>query len=59
MPPFRPASLHHGDQPIAHYLKVMGRDKIGSFMEASNVETWLNRWIQNCTSTPTSTRART
>src|ERR671910_246009 len=32
---------------IAHYLKVMGRDKIGSFMEASNVETWLNRWIQN------------
>jgi len=32
---------------FAHYLKVMGRDKIGSFMEASNVETWLNRWIQN------------
>ena len=25
----------------------MARDKIGSFMEASNVETWLNRWIQN------------
>ena len=32
---------------FAHYLKVMGRDKIGSFMEAGNVETWLNRWIQN------------
>ncbi|HEV3489810.1 MAG TPA: type VI secretion system contractile sheath large subunit [Reyranella sp.] len=32
---------------FAHYLKVMARDKIGSFMEASNVETWLNRWIQN------------
>ena len=32
---------------FAHYLKVMGRDKIGSFMEASNVESWLNRWIQN------------
>ncbi len=32
---------------FAHYLKVMARDKIGSFMEASNVEAWLNRWIQN------------
>ena len=32
---------------FAHYLKVMARDKIGCFMEASNVETWLNRWIQN------------
>ena len=32
---------------FAHYLKVMARDKIGSFMEASNVEIWLNRWIQN------------
>ena len=25
----------------------MARDKIGSFMEARNVEVWLNRWIQN------------
>jgi type VI secretion system protein ImpC len=32
---------------FAHYLKVMGRDKIGSFMEASNVETWLHNWIMN------------
>ena len=32
---------------FAHYLKVMARDKIGSFMEASNVEQWLNRWISN------------
>ncbi len=32
---------------FAHYLKVMARDKIGSFMEASDCETWLNRWIQN------------
>ena len=32
---------------FAHYLKVMARDKIGSFMEASNVEGWLNRWITN------------
>jgi type VI secretion system protein ImpC len=30
---------------IAHYLKVMARDKIGSFMEAKDCEGWLNRWI--------------
>lgn len=30
---------------FAHYLKVMARDKIGSFMEISEVELWLNRWI--------------
>jgi type VI secretion system protein ImpC len=30
---------------FAHYLKVMARDKIGSFMEASDCEAWLNRWI--------------
>jgi type VI secretion system protein ImpC len=32
---------------FAHYLKVMARDKIGSFMEAGDVERWLDRWIQN------------
>ncbi len=32
---------------IAHYLKVMGRDKVGSFMEASDAESWLNSWISN------------
>ncbi len=32
---------------FAHYLKVMGRDKIGSFMEVEDVEQWLNRWILN------------
>ena len=32
---------------FAHYLKVMARDKIGSFMEATDVEAWLNRWINN------------
>ena len=32
---------------FAHYLKVMARDKIGSFMEASDTEKWLNRWISN------------
>jgi len=32
---------------FAHYLKVMARDKIGSFMEASDTQAWLNRWINN------------
>jgi type VI secretion system protein ImpC len=32
---------------FAHYLKVMARDWIGSFMEASNCEARMNRWIQN------------
>jgi len=32
---------------FAHYLKVLARDKIGSFMEASDCEQWLNRWIKN------------
>jgi type VI secretion system protein ImpC len=31
---------------IAHYLKMIARDKIGSFMEASDAEIWLNRWIK-------------
>lgn len=30
---------------IAHFLKVMARDKIGSFMEADEAEVWLNNWI--------------
>ena len=30
---------------FAHFLKVMARDKIGSFMEASDCEKWLNKWI--------------
>ena len=30
---------------IAHYMKSMMRDKIGSFAAASNVEDFLNRWI--------------
>ncbi len=32
---------------FAHYLKVMGRDKIGSFMEARDCALWLDRWIKN------------
>jgi len=32
---------------FAHYLKVMARDKIGSFMEVSDAERWLNEWMKN------------
>ena len=32
---------------IAHYLKVMARDWIGSFMEPENCEDRLNKWIKN------------
>ncbi len=31
---------------IAHYLKVMARDKIGTFMEAADAERWLDKWIK-------------
>jgi type VI secretion system protein ImpC len=30
---------------ISHYLKSMLRDKVGSFAAASNIETYLNAWI--------------
>lgn len=30
---------------VAHYLKAMMREKIGSFASAGNVEDFLNRWI--------------
>ena len=30
---------------FAHYLKVMMRDKIGSFMTRENVQNFLNQWI--------------
>ena len=32
---------------FAHYLKVIARDKIGSFMERADCEAWLDRWIHN------------
>jgi type VI secretion system protein ImpC len=32
---------------FAHYLKVMARDKIGSFMEVGDCQRWLNNWIGN------------
>ncbi len=31
---------------VAHYMKVIMRDKIGSFATAGNVESFLNNWIQ-------------
>lgn len=30
---------------IAHYMKAMMRDKIGSFASASNVQAYLQRWV--------------
>jgi type VI secretion system protein ImpC len=32
---------------FAHFLKVMARDKIGSFMEKEDCAAWLQRWISN------------
>ena len=32
---------------FAHYLKIMARDKIGSFMEVNDCSVWLNKWISN------------
>ncbi|OQY58013.1 MAG: EvpB family type VI secretion protein [Desulfobacteraceae bacterium 4572_88] len=32
---------------FAHYIKVIMRDKIGSFLTADNVSVYLNRWIGN------------
>jgi type VI secretion system protein ImpD len=31
---------------LAHYLKVMGRDKVGSFIESHDCESFLNNWLQ-------------
>jgi len=32
---------------FAHFIKVMVRNRIGSFMERDEMERWLNRWIMN------------
>ena len=32
---------------FAHFLKVIARDKVGSFMEAKNCEQMLKKWIKN------------
>jgi type VI secretion system protein ImpC len=39
---------------IAHYLKVMVRDHIGSFKEASDMEDLLNRWVMQYVSADSS-----
>jgi type VI secretion system protein ImpC len=36
---------------FAHYLKVIARDKIGSFMEVNECQKWLERWIANYVTT--------
>jgi type VI secretion system protein ImpC len=38
---------------FAHYLKVMARDKIGSFMETRDCAQWLNEWIGKFCCDPT------
>ncbi len=32
---------------IAHYLKCIARDRIGSFMEKEDCQKWLHNWIHN------------
>ncbi|MEA3129987.1 MAG: type secretion system protein ImpC, partial [Paraburkholderia sp.] len=32
---------------FAHYLKCIVRDKVGSFKERSEMESWLNNWIMH------------
>jgi type VI secretion system protein ImpC len=36
---------------FAHYLKIMARDKIGSFKTATELQSWLNRWISTYVNT--------
>lgn len=31
---------------VAHHFKVLGREKVGSFAEAQDVENFLNEWLQ-------------
>ena len=44
-----PLAVVVSDAPavVAHYLKAMMRDKIGSFMTREQCETFLNRWISH------------
>jgi type VI secretion system protein ImpC len=32
---------------IAHYLKVMARDRVGALIEAEEMQEWLQKWIMN------------
>lgn len=40
---------------FAHYLKVIARDKVGSFAERGDMEIWLNNWINNYVTSDPST----
>jgi len=44
---------------LAHYLKAMMRDKIGSFMSRAECDTFLNRWIANYVTTDTEANMET
>jgi type VI secretion system protein ImpC len=44
---------------IAHYLKAMMRDKVGSFMSRSQAETFLNTWISHYVTTDDHASAET
>lgn len=40
---------------FAHYLKCIVRDKVGSFKECAEMQSWLNSWISNYVLTQTAT----
>lgn len=44
---------------IAHYLKAIMRDKIGSFMNRDECETFLNRWIKQYVTTDSTANQET
>ena len=31
---------------LSHYIKVIGRDKVGSYTEAHDCQNYLNEWLQ-------------
>jgi len=41
---------------FAHYIKVIGRDAVGSFMTAKECESLLQSWLQGYAMTPSGTR---
>ena len=44
---------------IAHFLKVIGRDVVGSFLEKDDVQSWLNNWIADYVSDDRKAKADT
>lgn len=44
---------------IAHYMKAMMREKVGSFATAANIESYLQRWIDNYVTTDDSASQET